>query len=95
MSLAKMLRPVGHASLGEHAAAPIRTPLDRVGLLKRGGGEIRTPVLHKIFRDFYVRSPPIDVSGRWLVGNPRQDEPSMVSRYDGRRTAALARICVT
>jgi len=60
-----------------------------------GGGEIRTPVLHKIFRDIYVRSPRIDVSSRWLVGHPRLDEPPGVSPVGGRRAAGLARICVT
>ena len=60
-----------------------------------GGGEIRTPVLHKIFRDVYVRSPLIDVSSRWLAGNLRLDEPSKVSPSSGRRTAGLAQICDT
>ena len=60
-----------------------------------GGGEIRTPVLHKIFRSVYARVPSIDVSGRWPTGRPRSDESAGVSAAGGERTLGLARICVT
>src|SRR5579871_3163220 len=64
-------------------------------IFKRGGGEIRTPVLRKIFRNVYVRIPAIDVSSDWPPGRRPLDEPSRISRDDGRRTAPLAQICVT
>src|SRR5262249_44293196 len=63
--------------------------------LPMGGGENRTPVLHKIFRGAYVRSPSIDVSSHWPTGRPLLDEPSMLSGARRRRTGALTRICDT
>ncbi len=60
-----------------------------------GGGENRTPVLRRISRSAYVRSPSIDVSVRWPTGRPRTDEPSRVSRFGRRRTATLSQICDT
>ncbi len=64
-------------------------------VFKSGGGEIRTPVLRKIFRNVYVRIPAIDVFNGWPPGRPPLNEPSRSSRDDGRRTALLAQICVT
>ena len=71
----------------------VDSPFFRVS--QRGGGEIRTPVLHKIFRSVYVRIPPIDVSSSWPAGRPPLDEPSRDSRAGGGRANSLAQICVT
>ena len=60
-----------------------------------GGGEIRTPVLHAIFRSVYARVPSIDFSGRWPTGLRRTDESAEISPASGRRTVGPARICVT
>ena len=60
-----------------------------------GGGEIRTPVLHKIFCSVYARIPSIDVSARWPTGRPRANEPTGISPVGGRRTVGPARICDT
>ncbi len=60
-----------------------------------GGGEIRTPVLHKIFHSVYARIPPIDVSERWPAGRPRTDESTQISSFGGERTVGPAQICDT
>jgi integrase len=60
-----------------------------------GGGEIRTPVLHKIFRNVYARVLSIGVSACWPTGRPHADESAIVSPSGGGRTSGPARICVT
>jgi len=48
--------------------------------------------LHSIGRSVYVRSPPIDVSGGWLVNDPPPDKLSRISPVAGKRDDQLAQI---
>jgi len=41
-----------------------------------GGAGNRTPVREEIDHSHYVRSPLLDVSGRWLADGPLPDKPS-------------------
>lgn len=69
--------------------------ISRLTSAASGGGEIRTPVLHAIFRNVYARIPVIGVSARWPLGNPRTDESAIVSSSDRRPAREPAQICDT
>src|SRR5205823_546358 len=85
------VRTPGITSNGAHCW----TPLDCLRLVLSGGAGNRTPVRAWIDHSVYVRSPPIEVSGRWPVGGPLPEKPSRASPRAGRRNVGLSRICDT
>ena len=67
---------------------PDGTPLLVLAIVLSGGAGNRTRVREWIHHSYYVRSPPLDVSARWLADDPLADKPSYLRRYaEGERTS--------